>query len=151
MNTACYQPEEGEIYDLKEDDYLLLENWFQNPEITESNPSADDVDTIDQYIRNAFGNDIDNNDNRMPTVGSNNSTSTSRDILSTNSSEDLQYLTLPDHCREMEHNYSQWNKKDIQHVIDSPTNPVGKFLRDSYITAEIAENTNIMPYLIQVP
>ena len=43
-----------------------------------------------------------------------------------------------------------WEVSQIQHVMDSPTNPIGKFLRDAHISASLAAKANIMPFLVQV-
>lgn len=45
---------------------------------------------------------------------------------------------------------SSWEVQQIQHIIDSSTNPIGKFLRNAHISAELAAKAKIMPFLVQV-
>lgn len=45
---------------------------------------------------------------------------------------------------------TKWTVGEIQRIIDNPTNPLGKFLRDTQISAEFAEHTNLMSFLTLV-
>lgn len=129
------------------DEFLLFDEWANVEEGIQSDIKDEN---IDQYILDSLQNEC-NNYMTNSNFYLRNDTTTS---MSCSSTDDLQYLSNfedPNIYHPQQAQKEYWARDQIQKIIDNPTNPVGRFLRKSYITAEIAEKTNIMPFLVQAP
>ena len=138
------------------DEFLSADNWFDvvpdSLSLSSTVMSNDDFGAnLDEFIMDALENADQSSAQcdylagyaedlyaQTGSITSTTSTSSTEDRISRSVAKSIDYETGP------------WTANKIQSLIDSPFNPVGKFLRDANISADIALRTNIMPFLIQV-
>ena len=131
-------------------EFLNLDNWLNGVSDSLSQSSTvmsnDDFTlNMDQFIMDSMDNSEPLNNYLLETDDPYSQSGTSTSCSSTDD------MSVPNFAKPLL-NFEEgpWTIPKIQSLINCFVNPVGKFLRDAHITAEMALRTNIMPFLIQV-